>query len=1529
MYEDLDPKNWPAHANIENHPLIQQFFACKGKEVEGNFGLSYEPEYAMDTLKDVHNQYPLIYDADSSQHSAVVDVINGENLVIEGPPGSGKSQTIVNLIAACISDGKKVLFVAEKMAALNVVKSRLDKAGLGDFCLELHSHKTNKQKILNDLNVRLSKQESYIVPNSINADIERYENLKQKLNNYAAQINTVWQETGLTVHAILQKAARLREQYAINPTLLKLDGLSGENLTLVKQNELNDYAHTFETIHKQVADQADESKIERHFWYGVNNPSLSSYEQNELFKALEEWTASLLALETSWSLCLGKLGFKKHEAVSVSEIQRFSLIGQGLPNLVGGESFDRLDELIQRHDEILEWLDSYENIYQRVVESGDKFHEGAIYGTDTPEILLKEVQFLKSVGFPKDKTIAALTENFNSLTQASQLVIEIEEVLKVIRPNASGKISKLFLTTRSGLLELTIFLSFLEKLPPDLYQYRDEAFDNSDMDSFLPKLGDHFKMAQPLYAKLKNKVALDRLPSSSAIRSHLASLNSGGTFKWFSSTWRASRKALMSLSVHAKPNEKEIIPLLPEMILFAEERETIEQIIHDNPVLGSHYQGMSTPIDRMLELRDWYKAVRAEYGLSFGERAEIGEQIFTLDKHFALSLIDEGNKRLKKQIGSLLNLLSQSTKNYPEHPINKNCKEDLLSPGSSLASVLSDLSKFINRLAKIAKTNDLTLSEIKRFEHGIRKIQSDSEEWNRSDLKHLVKPFNRHLMLTKNSHSELDLRSAKNLLAIAKLAGEYEPLATAIRRDPTELNYEQLRKSAIEMAPHLNSHHAHKNTFGQIGTVNFDLWFTSCDDTISSMVSRNRNASNNSSWLSIWLDYVRLKNRQGFRNFFHAIDNSEMNYQNLRDLVSLAWCHQLSIEIFQLHSGLANFSGLEQTAIQKQFREYDNKLLKLHRAKIAYRAAQNEPPIGICNGKVSDYSEASLIKHEITKKSRHIALRSLMNRAGKSLVALKPCFMMSPMSVAQYLEPGRFHFDLVVMDEASQIRPQDALGAIARGSRLIVVGDPKQLPPTNFFNKVVDDEPDEEIVGLQDSESILESVMPMFKTRRLRWHYRSKHESLIAFSNKHFYDEDLVIFPSPFKVSPEFGVKFFPVKYGRFVSRRNVEEAEELVKSVSAHLKFNSHESVGLVAMNAEQRDELERQLDQQAKDDPALLRAIEINRASEEPLFIKNLENVQGDERDVIFISMTYGPETLGSRPMQRFGPINSDVGWRRLNVLFTRSKKRMHVFSSMTSGDVLAGTGTSRGVQALKAFLEYAEKGHLHNSVQTNKEPDSDFEVAVMNALKNYGYECEPQLGVAGFFLDIAVRDPGKPGKFLMGIECDGATYHSAKSARDRDRLRQEILESLGWKIHRIWSTDWFKNSEAQLRPILNELDKLRTPFSKSEETGKALVTTETLGENAESAKHQIRNVEQVANIKLRERLLAFNMTHVKSIFPDTPEEQRLLRQEMVDALLEFLPCSKAEFLELIPAYLRTGTAPDEAKLLDPVLKLINDFA
>ena len=306
-----------------------------------------------------------------------------------------------------------------------------------------------------------------------------------------------------------------------------------------------------------------------------------------------------------------------------------------------------------------------------------------------------------------------------------------------------------------------------------------------------------------------------------------------------------------------------------------------------------------------------------------------------------------------------------------------------------------------------------------------------------------------------------------------------------------------------------------------------------------------------------------------------------------------------------------------------------------------------------------------------------------------------------------------------------------------------------------------------------------------------------------------------MLFPSPHKETDRYGIQYSRVPRGCFVNRWNREEAKIISEAVRDHFRLRPEESLGVVAMNIEQQRHIEDAIESLAKKDPVFQNQREENSGEEEPLFVKNLENVQGDERDVIFISMTYGPQEPGGRVFQRFGPINSDVGWRRLNVLFTRAKKQMRIFSSMGSEDIIAGPTASRGVQALRDFLRFRETGILHTTErETGRAPDSDFEIAVMAMLRNEGFECVPQVGVAGFFIDVAVVDPGNRGHYLMGIECDGATYHSAKSVRDRDRLSTDnpravsAGESVGYG-----QPIGFKILMPNSSPIIRELNALKT--------------------------------------------------------------------------------------------------------------------
>jgi very-short-patch-repair endonuclease len=517
--------------------------------------------------------------------------------------------------------------------------------------------------------------------------------------------------------------------------------------------------------------------------------------------------------------------------------------------------------------------------------------------------------------------------------------------------------------------------------------------------------------------------------------------------------------------------------------------------------------------------------------------------------------------------------------------------------------------------------------------------------------------------------------------------------------------------------------------------------------------------------------------------------------------------------LFNEYPDLWRLSGVTHQEVRSQFASLDKSVINLNQLDIAHRASRRPIPAGVRGAVVKDTTELALVNHEITKQRKHIPIRQLMLRAGRAIQGLKPCFMMSPMSVAQFLAPGRLAFDLVVMDEASQLRPEDALGAVVRGTQLVVVGDPKQLPPTSFFQRALDDEADEsdEVSAVAESESILDIALGRYQpVRRLRWHYRSQHHSLIAFSNSEFYDENLIVFPSAYHDHPELGVKYIDAK-GVYENRRNALEAERVVEAILEHILLYPADSLGVVTMNFEQRELIEELLDARLKQDSFSSSWVDQMESTPEPFFVKNLENVQGDERDVIFISITYGPDVQGSY-FQRFSGVNTASGQRRLNVLITRAKKRTVLFSSLDPDMIRADANTPWGVRALKGYLHFAKNGiSTTPQISPSAEPSNEHEAAVGAVLKEQGYDVVPQVGVSGYFIDLAVRHPEKPGAFLLGIEFDGKSYHSGRSARDRDRLREMTLVNQGWKIHRIWSTDWFKNRNSEVERLLQRVRSL----------------------------------------------------------------------------------------------------------------------
>ena len=545
--------------------------------------------------------------------------------------------------------------------------------------------------------------------------------------------------------------------------------------------------------------------------------------------------------------------------------------------------------------------------------------------------------------------------------------------------------------------------------------------------------------------------------------------------------------------------------------------------------------------------------------------------------------------------------------------------------------------------------------------------------------------------------------------------------------------------------------------------------------------------------------------KQGAEFLIHAVQNWPDAAVHLKTALQKTW-YDFLIEQAMINSpDLRKFERSNHEEVIEKFKRLDVLNQYYNRAKVALKHWEGVP-------KQEGGGQINILKSEFNRKARHMPIRKLMQEAGLAIQAIKPVIMMSPMSIANFLPADSIDFDIVIFDEASQVRPVDALGAILRGRQLVVVGDTKQMPPTSFFDKLNTETEDEENVTA-DMQSILGMCDAQGAPQRmLRWHYRSRHESLISLSNQEFYENKLIIFPSPGSKT-RMGLAFNHLPdtfYDKGKTRTNPKEAEKVADAVINHALHNPKLSLGVVAFSTAQMQAIQNAIEIRRRKNPDVESFFRSHPT--EPFFVKNLENVQGDERDVIFISIGYGRTEDGKVPMS-FGPLNNEGGERRLNVLITRAKSRCEVFTNITASDMNPGPNAKFGIRALKSFLYYAEHGKFESDKEEIPFKPQPFEEIIAESLRNEGYIVREKVGSAGFFIDLAIVDADNPGRYILGINCDGKSYEVAKSARDRDRLRSNVLEGMGWNLYNVWSTDWFRNPSGELRLLVEAIEKAKT--------------------------------------------------------------------------------------------------------------------
>lgn len=1718
IWADLDTKKNPG---LLGHELIKLVFSG------GDGGGGTEALHADDYQIDQHPEagQPLIFDADSSQHSAIIDVVAGKNLVINGPPGTGKSQTITNIIAAALEKGKKVLFVSEKLAALEVVRNRLNHAGLGHFCLELHSHKTQKKKFLEDIQIRIEKR--FPAPPLFQAKLTTLQRQKNELARHAELMGSrVGNALGLTVHEIFWAAERRRQELGDLAAAVNSIGFpSASHWTYddveARRSRLSASAELYEIIGRFDAQNP---------WWGFRPNALVPADDQLIAQIINQALEHAIKADVAAEEAVAIFGFQEQpDAVSAGKVRQTLELVPPLPAHIAPallpKMFPETDPQGQRSLQLLSEVASGVTKARSLFESAARVltEGGRLPADNSKEIELsararltssllqsdlssatgqtdqlghaievfltvagecrapyspvgatelstfitncsnptiselgqfslqalahKSMVVLETAGslsnaLSKIETIAGhwglpfsstpeaiarfadpaglpglkkdIRFDAQALSEARELAklpladkpvqdiirlsMELEAKTSLLQDSiercrqAVERLGLVFDATDHAVTKAAILARVAAAAPGGLLEYRRSTFGHARATELVEKIRTSLTTERETRGSLDRIFYLDALPPATEIKSAISALRrKDGLFAFFDGDWRKARKLHTSLSKEKrKVTAKQRGDELASLVGWIEAKEAFISNSEMKECFGGLFRGLETDADKIERLNSWYLNSRAMIVECHGLSNEVDLSVLPADRLAELAAkadsiqadaqtVAEADIAVRSMLGSDIvgfkearargwgdgvNYLKNAVANFErvseffagyvdtqvspkdalrlmearaelddaateirlllagDKAIRQAGGEELgrladLAVGPwrealrSISAAASFVAKTVSQ-AKVFAGDAPPLSVAEAFAKakvsfdkawsGVAPIPAWNrfEEWHglvaaaKSDAELARRVLNRLSVYGRHGMSADDVftafsqeEEAHTILGrlaasedVQKLLGGMfdgaatDPrqlldthnwgqaackldLPTEIRQKLLSVNARTVLETALQVYDAINagcdSVKESLNYLNSYGSFSWDEWQTQARavpgrDLPSEIRSRLEVVTRAPGSVLPWSKYMALRQQcreEGLGDFVSALESGKIPPVAMAAAFELAAYQSIGRSIYQAYPELSHFNGKAHEKTRSDYQALDAEIVSLTGEDFASQIARRtRVPEGQRGTTVGDFTDMHLLRREINKQRRHIPIRQLIKRAGRALQELKPCFMMGPLSVAQYLEQGALKFDLIVMDEASQLRPEEALGAIARGTQLVVVGDPKQLPPTNFFDRMVDsadEEDDEAPAAVAGMESILDICQQLFTpVRSLRWHYRSHHESLIAFSNHHFY-KNLIVFPSPYAKNRKLGVKYRYVRGGIYRDRQNFPEAQRLVDAVLEHMMKRPEESLGVVTLNQTQRELIEELLDKKLKNFEEGASFIGRWEAEGWPFFVKNLENVQGDERDVIFISTTFGKAPGTDKVRQNFGPISRPDGWRRLNVLFTRSKRRIELFTSMVPEDIIVDEKTPLGTKALRDYLDFAKRGVLVTTDEGDRDPDSDFEVSVANVVKSMGYEVKPQLGVAGFFIDLAVRNPDRPGEFLAAIECDGATYHSGFSVRDRDRIRQEILESLGWdgKIHRIWSTDWFYNPRREierLRAFLEERQRLSLSEEPAEFDESLEDAVETQGAEAE---------------------------------------------------------------------------------------------
>jgi len=1396
-------------ARIFDHPILQA--------ISGDL-TSYQSNYkeplpasALDSQVKPERIFQIL-DADSSQQVVIEAAKAGSSFVVQGPPGTGKSQTIVNIIAELIGEGKSVLLVAEKATALSVVYKRMSECGLDHVCLNLHhSGTTDKRELVNNLSKTIEYIKQIYSAENNHLFFERLVSSRQSLKLYLTSLHTKEKPLEKSPFEIFGELLR-KERKVVPSTNIIFSNFSQWNPSKLQEakNLLN-----------QLAQFLPFFKGERTTIWAQSSLDSYSYEMElQITEQLEEFQQAIFST--------------KKINQELQQILQFKL-------LLNLESLDKcypaLDYIRKAPSNLPEnWTGVDISIAQNaltILQTDVQEIEKNTLSQEAQSLLARLYSFLPFLR--EEKTNIWSQSTLKSCSETLELEIKhkvnkIQQAISLIQ-TASQEIPIILriqpLLNLENIQACFPTLQQILKAPNDLPDNWNES-DILNVQGAFNKLKSDVKFLEENEQLLKQKYHPELFSSElPALANRYQKYSRFWLIRIFNPKYRRDIKLLKKLSTkEGQISHNELKRDLVQAVQIQAARNELYQSNYPaRQVFGSLFNpkvSKETELKKIEQALSWLTGLQ-KYSLSAESvqqilnspsgRRELAELVKKLESlsedisqgmDFLFLYFNENdiigqyrphNQILFTELVTFLNLAQSDLPDFRKWLTYKEIYGQLENLGvQDFLDALRD-----NKPNPIESVKN-RMSDIDYQPRKIFGSLFNSEVSSEAELKEIEQAFNWLIGLQKY------LLPAESVQHILNSPSKRRELAELVKK--YELAHHNIRQGLDFLLSHFDESDITDSFLSrnQITFIELESFLNLAQLELPYFQE----------WLTYKETYQKLENL-GTNKFLDALRENQIQPEQ--------WFPVLEKRIYQicLDAILAKKPELKNFNIEvherqiKEFSKLDFNQLNTARERLKQlhvRRWQNWEKTSLA------LAELPNLKKEANKKSRHLPIRKLLNDTQKGIPnlvkALKPCWMMSPLSVSQYINPDILHFDVLIFDEASQLRTEDVVPSIIRSNQVIVIGDNKQLPPTSFFSTGDNQEDIDIDIDNEDDESyesVLDECSKFMFGHMLKWHYRSQDERLIAFSNHYFYGKQLVTFPNPVQ-NPDLGVSFRHVPdgvYDRGKRRDNRREAQVVAQLALEHFQRFPEQSLGIIAFSEAQADAIREQIEILGKEYPDLETFCSDNSPQ---FFLKALENVQGDERDAIILSVGYARDDQG-RLSLNFGPLNRQGGERRLNVAVTRAKSKITLVSSIVAGDIDTTRTSSKGIKALHDYLEYAASGGEKlqgNSYTDTLRFDSPFEEDVYHTLVEEGYTIRTQVGCSGYRIDLAVVNDNHPGEFLLGIECDGASYHSSPTARDRDRLRQEVLEKLGWKIHRIWSTDWFRNKPVQVRLLIEKIKQLQ---------------------------------------------------------------------------------------------------------------------